>query len=347
MIRRFLSLSVLALVGLLAPAGLLFAQTDTAVPDFKQVYDLLRSNLGGESEKQLNAAAVEGLLKELHGRAMIVGGSAETTAPPGGRDLIKSAILEKDVAYLRVGRVAANLENQLDAAYHRLAATNKIAGVALDLRFADGDNYAAAVATAGLFSAKKTPSLKWDNTVETSHPSKEPIPGPLMVLVNGGTCGAAEALAAALREAEAGLIIGNPTAGLALAMRDFPLKNGETLRIAINPVTLGNGAAISRVLPDITVPVSQEDERTYLKNPYAMLGRNENPLFLGTNDISAFVDHTTEADLVREKLKDGEDTGATAPPAHKAAQRPVIQDPALARALDLIKGLAIVHESRL
>ena len=346
MMRRFLNLFVLALAGLLAACSSSRADTTAAAPDFQQVYDLLRANLAGVSGAELNSAAVEGLLKQLHGRATIVGNETET-ASESGTDLIKSAVLENDVAYLRVGEVGSSLKNELHTAYHALAATNKIAGVALDLRFADGNDYTAAAATAGLFSSKKAPQLKWDNTIETPRPEKESIPGPLLVLVDGETSGAAEALAAELRDTGAGLIIGNSTAGLAMTMRNFSLKNGEILRIATDPVKLGNGTTISRLSPDITVPVSQEDERAYLKNPYAMLGGNENSRLFGTNDISAFVDHTSEADLLRERIKGREDTGAIAPPARRRPKKPVIQDPVLARALDLIKGLAIVHESRL
>ena len=68
---------------------------------------------------------------------------------------------------------------------------------------------------------------------------------------------------------------------------------------------------------------------------------------MDTNDFLPFVDHTSEADLVRAKIKDGDDNGAIAPARSKGPPKPVIQDPVLARAVDLIKGLAIVHESRL
>ena len=344
--RRFFKVFIFAVAGLLAACVPLRAETANAVPDFKQVYELLRANLAGMSEAQLNSAAVAGLLKELHGRAILIGGPAKRTSTQNEPELIRSEILEGSVVYLRVGEIGEGLSDQLTAAYHRLTATNKIAGVALDLRFAGGTDYAAAAATADLFVTKKIPLLKWDNHVEESHPAQKPISGPLLVLVNGGTTGAAEALAAALREADAGLIIGDTTAGLALTMQDFPLKNGECLRIATNPVRLGNGATISRVSPDIKVAVSREDEREYLKNPYAKLDQGERSSTTDTNNFLAFVDHTSEADLVRQKLKNGEDTGATAPPRNARPQKPVIQDPVLARALDLIKGLAIVREDR-
>ncbi|HEV2436563.1 MAG TPA: S41 family peptidase [Verrucomicrobiae bacterium] len=347
MIRRFSRLFVLTFTGWLAASGGLRAETTNSAPDFKQVYELLRANLPGVTEAGLNSAAVTGLLSQLHGRAILVGGQGKNPISTGGPVLIKSAVLESNVAYLHVGQVGDGLANQLNTAYHALTATNKVVGMALDLRFADGSDYAAAVATADLFVTKKMPLLKWSDGVESSQPVREPIPGPLMVLVNGETTGAAEALAAALREADAGLIIGNPTAGLAMTTMDFPLDNGESLRIVTDPVKLGNGAAIAHVLPDIAVPVSPDDERAYLKNPYGALAQNDISPAVTTNDFLPFVDHTSEADLVREKLKDGDDTGAVVPAHRKSPPKPVIQDPVLARAVDLIKGLAIVHESRL
>jgi hypothetical protein len=347
MIQRLLNLFVLTLAGLLATGSSLWAEPTDTAPDFKQVYELLRANLTGVTDTELNSAAVEGLLQQLHGRATLVGGMTGTTLSPGIVEPVISAVLESNVAYLRLGEVGSGLADKMNAAYHALATTNKVAGVALDLRFANGNDYAAAIAVADLFTTKKTPLLEWGTGVEESQPAREPIPGPLVVLVNGRTGGAAEALAAALREADAGLIIGNPTAGLAMTTRDFPLKNGERLRIAMNPVKLGNGVAISHVSPDIAVTVSLDDERTYLKNPYATLAQNDIPPMVVTNDFLPFVDHTSEADLVREKLKDGDDEGATVPAHSKLQPKPVIQDPVLARAVDLIKGLAIVHESRL
>jgi hypothetical protein len=85
-----------------------------------------------------------------------------------------------------------------------------------------------------------------------------------------------------------------------------------------------------------------------LKNPYATRAPNNSLSAIVTNNLLSFVDHTSEADLVRQKVKDGDHPMASPlPPASKEPQKPVIEDPVLARALDLIKGLAIVHESRL
>jgi C-terminal processing protease CtpA/Prc len=272
--------------------------------------------------------------------------------------LSKSAVLENDVVYLRAGRVAGNLANELSAAYRALTTTNKVAGVVLDLRFVGGDDSASAQATANLFASKKI------------------AVGSLVVLVNGETRGAAETLAGALRKAGVALIIGNPTAGEAATFKEFPLRNGEWLRIATTPVKSGNGPAIPSggLQPDIAVTVSADDERAFWENPYTSLAQNNNSPGVATNNLLPFVDHTSEADLVLQKQHDGKTIGTSgfhtrdmdlpgprlirrpggnnagdedsAPTRAAEPQKPVIRDPVLARAVDLIKGLAVVHQSR-
>ncbi len=56
------------------------------------------------------------------------------------------------------------------------------------------------------------------------------LDGPVIVLTNGLTAGAAEALAARLK-IDGALVVGRTTAGTAFAQRK--LSNGETLRFAI------------------------------------------------------------------------------------------------------------------
>jgi hypothetical protein len=348
MTQRLLAFPIFVLAGLLATGSSLRAdvspQSETP-PDFKEVYELLRANLAGAADADLNRAAVEGLLAQLHGKASLVGDAAEsaTNAP-----LSKAMILADDVAYLRAARVGGELAKAARAAYRQLNATNKLKGVVLDLRFADGDDYAVAAATADLFMAREHPLLDWGNGMVNSKAKTNAIPGPLVVLVNGETRGAAEALAAVLRDAGMGLLMGNPTVGQAMMTKDFPLQNGERLRIATTPVKLGNGTNLSRVLPDIAVTVSLADERAYFENPFAALAKTDALADAGvaTNRLPVNVEHIREADLVHERRSGGNAGDGLAPERDPEPQKPALRDPALARAVDLLKGLAAVQTPR-
>src|ERR1035441_11120311 len=105
MTRRFLSLFALALTGWLPMHCARGADTTNPAPDFKEVYDLLRTNLTGATDDNLNRAAIEGLLSRFPGKVSLVGGAAGgATIPQGGTAVSKTAIIENNVAYLRIGR---------------------------------------------------------------------------------------------------------------------------------------------------------------------------------------------------------------------------------------------------
>jgi hypothetical protein len=217
---------------------------------------------------------------------------ASLRAEPTNSALAKAVVLENNVAYLRVGRVDSGLAAELQSAQTALAATNKISGTVLDLRFADGDDLAAAKAAADLFAPKQLP---------------------LAVLVNTETRGAAAALATDLREARDGLVLGG-TAG--------------------------------ELKPDIAMTSNLADEKQFIENPYAAPSAGGTNASAATNgNLATFIDHTSEADLVREKIKDGEQDEDSPPPRPTEPQTPYIHDPALARAVDLIKALAVVRQN--
>jgi peptidase S41-like protein len=143
---------------------------------------------------------------------------------------------------------------------------------------------------------------------------------PLAILVNAQTGGAAATLAEDLREANAGLIF---------------------------------GGAAPNVQPDIAVSVSATQERDFLKTPYGVLGASEtNEDDSSTNFLPYIdIDHTSEADLVREKKEndDADESDGPAPaPADEpsAPQVPFIRDPVLVHGVDFIKGVTALRLSK-
>jgi hypothetical protein len=324
-------------------------------PDFKEVYDLIRAHLAGMNEDQLNRAAVGGLVSGLAPRVVLVTNAAAPGTNAEAPLVIKSSLFEGDILYVRVGRVGDGLAKAISTACSDPETTNKLKGVALDFRYAGGDDYAAAAAVVDLFVKKEQPLLDWGNGMVKSKEKSDAIALPVAVLVNRQTAGAAEALAAALRETGAGLILGGRTAGQAMVAQEFPLKNGDRLRIATAPIKLGDGSALSAqgLKPDIAVEVSSADERAYYADAFkvtdktnllASTGASSTGPGSGTNRVVRRP-RFNEAELVRERREGVSEADLTAL-RDRESDLPMVRDPALARALDLLRGLALVRQSR-
>jgi hypothetical protein len=135
---------------------------------------------------------------------------------------------------------------------------------------------------------------------------------PMAILVNAETTGSAAALARDLREANAGLVF---------------------------------GSAVANLQPDIAVSPGTNDEKDLLINPYGVMVQAGTNSAAGTNLLSFVdVDHTTEADLVRAKIKDGDQDDTTAQ--KPATPKSFIRDPVLAHGVDFIEGVAALHISK-
>ncbi|MBI5383050.1 MAG: S41 family peptidase [Verrucomicrobia bacterium] len=348
------SLKSVAAVLSVFTAALTTVQAADPPPSFKEVYDLLRTNLVHADDAMLERAALDGLLRQLSPQAALVtNGQAAPKAE--GPALSKVTVFDQNYGYLRVARVEAGLAGELQAALSGLAGTNKIKGWVLDLRFATGSDYQAAADAADQFVATERPLLDWGQGLAQSKTKENALKVPVTVLVNRQTTGAPEALAAVLRKTDVGLLLGTNTAGAAFITKDLPLKNGQRLRVATASVKLGDGEALppQGVKPDIQVAVSPAEEKLYLDDPYrssvkysALVGSASGNTNLSTASTNKSHRRMNEAELVR-MLREGENWedeprfGRAAEPA-----KPMVRDPVLARALDLLKGLAVVRRLR-
>jgi Peptidase family S41 len=331
-------------------------------PDYKEVFDLIKAHLAGETESDLNRDAVQGLVNQLHPKVLLVTGKSESPViSSNARALTNPVLYDGQVAYLGVARVEAGLAAQISTALKQLDGTNHLAGVVVDLRFAGGQDYAEAAAVADLFIDKEKPLLDWGSGFVRSKANPDAWTLPLAILVNQKTAAAAETLAAVLREDDRAIILGASTAGEASMSEDFPLRNGQSLRIATAAIKLGGGETISTsgVKPDIEVTVSPENERTYYANPYAEIVSPHGvipsivgaPSAEGTNGTNRVHQRPlNEAELMRERKEkpgvDVEDLVPLSAPGDAEPEKPVIRDPVLGRALDLIKGIAVVRKTQ-
>lgn len=348
---KLLARIVFTAAGLLA--GPFAAPAATTAPDFQEVFDLIRTNAGGLKEADVNAAAVAGLLAKLDSKAWLVDPNQKSEPELADAPISSSALLDEHYGYIRISRVGQRLASGFAGALERLGATNRLKGLVIDLRFATGTDYAAAVKVADSFLGSEQPLLDWGQGMAKSTDKTNVFRLPVAMLVNQATVGAAEALAAALRQADVGLVIGTNTAGQASITRDFPLKTGQILRVAVAPIRTGNGEVLERLKPDIRVDVNPEDERAYFVDAYKILPKAGVGGVTSSNVAALSVTNRSprrrinEAELVR-MLRDGEnpDEDAARPARAEEPARQTIADPALARALDLLKALAVVRHSR-
>ena len=323
---------------------------------FQELFELLRDNLAGAKEADLNRAAVLGLLQQLGPQVSIVGESP-AAATPKASGLLSAAVLENSYGYVRLGSLRSDLDKDFTKAFDGLRSTNRLKGLILDLRFAGGQDYSAALALADQFFGSEQPLVDWGEGLKKSTDKTNAVTVPVALLVNRHTTGAAEALAAILRHADVGLVIGTNTAGQASLAKEFTLKSGQRLRVAVAPLKVGEGKELpmTGLKPDIEVEVSPEDERAWYDDAFKAPGRTAAVASLNaTNDSSASGTNRTprrrlnEAELVRMS-REGRSTDPVATNAPTRAPEPapaVVSDPALVRALDLLKGLAVVQQFR-
>jgi hypothetical protein len=319
-------------------------------PDFTEVFNVIREHLPDTSESELNRAAVQGLLAGLGAKVTLVPKDANAVAGGETRLLSRTNLFDGHIAYLRIAQVKEGLANAVRDALADLGGTNDLKGLVLDLRFATGDDYSAVATTADLFVKSEKPLLDWGQGLVQSKEKADALTVPVATLVNKQTAASAEALAAVLRETGTGLILGSQTAGEAMIAQDYPLKTGQRLRIATAPIRLGDGSLLSDtgVKPDIQVEVAPLAEQSYYADAFKEFSKANPAISLGATNRTATTNRArrpfNEAELVRERkqgtILDSDPDGLGAEP-----EKPIVRDPVLVRALDVLKGLVVVRQS--
>ncbi len=314
------------------------------VPAFPTLFELVRTNVTGISSERLNELAVLGFLEKLGGAAHFV-----TNNDVDGnleKSVARATLLENHFGYLRLGEIESGTGDTITRNLDEWRSSHELYGVVLDLRFASGRDFKAAAEVAGLFFPPGQPILDWgEGPIQSASTSKQAIP-PVTVLVNRQTRGAPEAIAGTLRSAGLALILGSTTAGEAAVYRDFLVANGDHLRIAVGQVRTGNGSVLSTegLIPDIAISTPPTWERAYLSDPFTAVTTTTNSV-TATNQVVASVRirrRVNEAELVRSKQQ-GVEPGTEVVKPVPTEQPRLIRDPALARAVDLLKGLRIVR----
>ena len=327
-------------------------------PQFDEVYLLLRAHLNGTSEADLNRAAVDGLLAQLKSSAMLIGPAPAGEAAPADSALGDSIIYDDSYAYFRVLKVETNLARELISSYRELAATNKskIKGVVLDLRFAGGADFAAAAAAADCFLDTAQPLLEFGGVMARSTKKDNAISVPLAALINSNTSEAAEGPGGGLAANQRRAAPGEPDRGPGQPLQGISADQRRPVARRRGRHQAGRRLGFHRRHQARYRGENKSGRGKSLLGaplPSARPGRHRpthrgrtSPQSLTQTNAGVFR-RFNEAELVREQ-RDGADLEAEFSVGGRFQTDPnlkIVRDPALARALDLLKGLAVVQKA--
>jgi hypothetical protein len=341
-------IEVLALFLALFLSPRLQGDTPSSTTRLPELIQVLRTNLDlGSAE--FEAQASQALIERFGARPVQGISTAESTNSLAPELIARRERLDGGILYLRMSRVDLGLPAALRAALNDKTWNTNASGLVLDLRFASGDSLPAAGETASLFSDRTEALLHWGSNSIPGSGAQRLWSLPMAVLVNNRTEGAAEALAAVLRQETGSPLIGQATAGRHGVFREVGLGDGTRLQVPVGRIRLGDGSLLvaGPILPDIRIPVLENTERGFIKNPTAALKPN------GTNGLSGSMSSAplprrkvTEADLVRAQRSEPNDSTTETHTVEKAAVPVRLADPVLARAADLVRGLSAFQKAR-
>lgn len=169
----------------------------------------------------------------------VVGGFGLFPAPPVRLPTPVPTVLrahvipnQPQVGYIRLGHIEASTPAEFDEAISRFQQRN-IQALILDLRGNSGGLFTAGVELtqrflpAGLITTTQGQNAEFSNRVFSSDSGAKALSMPLVVLVDGRTMSSAEIIAAALKDHQRAILIGQTTFGKGAIQHQLPLRAAD------------------------------------------------------------------------------------------------------------------------
>jgi len=314
--------------------------------EFLEIMRLLKKRFADNEMVQapgLGRESLPAVLAKLDGAAVI---STERLPATGKAEPIYTELLPHRIGYWRLESFRPRnnwdaLRNQL-----RLWGRSGVIGVVLDERdFKDLNDFSGAAELASLFVPAgqmlfSTQGLQIPQRIYKTEGDEPPIDVPLLVLTNPRTAGAAEALAAALRDQVGAVLLGRTTAGQGAIWQEAQLGSGRNLRMVVGEATLADGAALfgKPLVPDIPLFIDDTNEAASLKLIAQGQARKlvrERPSRERMNEAALVRQENPELDeAIEDRMR--EQNPKSEPP--KGADEPP-RDIALIRAMDVLRAI--------
>jgi len=206
--------------------------------------DFLES-VGGFTTREMSVGQAKNLLAGQAGTGVKVGVIRRGKTQPEEVDLVREKLATAKLIVQRIDNETIALRfptldtGRADEVRARLLDAQKqgVSRVILDIRDCGRGSSNEAVAVARLFVPSGTlTSLKGQTVSEqvfTAEPSKVIWKGPVSVLMDGTTTGAAEILAASIANTKRGDLVGDRTFGLASEQKLIPMDDGAALFLTV------------------------------------------------------------------------------------------------------------------
>lgn len=286
------------------------------------------------SAKSLDAdglarATLRGLLDELRPGAELAGGE---TAKPGSSPF-RAETLAGDVGYIRLGSLQPATITEIKGTLKDFTA-HHVDALVLDLRATpESGDYSLAAAAAGSFVPKGTPLFSLtdaEGRAVKSFTADGPrlFDGVVVVIADGSTAGAAEALAAVLRRQTQAMLVGTTTSGRAVEFSTAPLGEGRDLRFAIAEVRVDG---LPPIYPRGLAPDLEVAQNAAVRGEVLEEGLEAGP--------APFVFERERARRNEAALAAGTDPEMDAP-----EESPALVDRPLQRAVDLIIAIRFFRQ---
>lgn len=265
-------------VGLVLSKRFYLASVVTALPESPAAKAGMRTgdiieSIGEFSTREMSVEQAYLLLAGEPGTAIKVGVVRQARAEPQTIELVRARLrplalvsgrLENDIGYLRIASFPAGRAAEVAAALRKLRGQG-MHKLVLDLRDAAGGSEEEGVAVSRLFLDQGVITFIQGQQVPrkqfTAEPGSTVWDGPLTVLINTGTAGAAEIVAAAVADNRRGEVIGQRSYGVGSVQKTIVLDDGSALILVVAKYFSPSGKAFQdhAVTPSVEVE-AQEDE---------------------------------------------------------------------------------------
>jgi carboxyl-terminal processing protease len=235
--------------------------------------DILEA-IEGRTTRDMSLAEIDGLLTGTPGSVVNVSVVRPRRAQPVKSTLTRAIIvdppisdklMEDGIAYIKVDDFPKGRSQEIS---NKLKAVQKDGAkkIILDLRNSGDGEESEGIATANLFLNHGTITYlqgqKYPKQVFNADPEKAVVSSlPLVVLVNRGTAGAAEIVAAAVMENARGDVVGDKTFGSGSIQKVIDMPDGSALVLSVAKYYSPSGKAVqdAAITPNILVADSNDD----------------------------------------------------------------------------------------